>query len=164
MRYSCPIETKGMCAYFCVVCAASSFAPAVKHQLQELDITKMRYYKYRGMLEEAGLPRVEKGRRVGRSWKRNAYYLAADVSPEALFRFGSAASSEPRGASGVAVENQGPEIVENSKHQVSEGYDFRTSQTAETRADCGKPEIVENLSADPRSRWLVKSTICPRWG
>ena len=91
-------------------------ALAGMRQCEELGIGIKRYYKYRGMLEEAGLLRVEKGGRVGRRWERNTYYLAADVSPEALFLHEAAGSPLEVGRADV----------ENSEHQVSEGFDFET--------------------------------------
>lgn len=151
MRYSwLPIEAKGMYAYLCVVCATSSFAPSVKRQLEELNITKVRYYKYRSMLVEAGLLRIQRGKRAGVRWECNSYYLNADVSAQALFAHGRTAARTPADGAVDTVENSQPPIVENSKPQVNEGFDFDTPQPVENFSDGGKPEIVENSAAKPQ--------------
>ena len=151
MRYGwLPIEAKGMYAYLCVVCAASSYAPTVMRQCEELGIGVKRYYKFRGMLEEAGLVRVEKGKREGSPWKFNKYILNADVSPAALFRHSPNPEAEPPVDGEVVVENNGTAIVENSNPQVKEVGQFDHIPSIEIIDDCGKPEIVENPSAKPQ--------------
>lgn len=151
MRYSwLPIEAKGMYAYLCVVCATSSFAPTVMRQCEELGIGLRRYYKFRSMLEEAGLVRVEKAKREGSPWKFNRYILNADVSAQALFSHGRNAARTPVDGAVDTVENSQPPIVENSKPQVEVVSQIDQPLSVENFSDGGKPEIVENTVAKPQ--------------
>lgn len=69
-------EAKAIYAYLCSFAGDGSTAfPAVDLMLEELAMGKPRFYKHRKMLEDAGLLKVEKGRRAGSRYEHNVYRI-----------------------------------------------------------------------------------------
>ena len=147
---SCRCSTAGLVGCRPPTTGSTSFAPSVKRQLEELNITKVRYYKYRSMLVEAGLLRIQRGKRAGARWECNSYYLNADVSAQALFAHGRTAAKTPVDGAVDTVENSQPPIVENSKPQVEVVSQIDQPLSVENFSDGGKPEIVENPAVKPQ--------------
>ena len=77
-------EAKAIYAYLCSFTGDGSTAfPAVDLMLEELAMGKPRFYKHRKMLEDAGLLKVEKGRRAGSRYEHNVYRIPSPFVEDA---------------------------------------------------------------------------------
>ncbi|MBQ9001879.1 MAG: helix-turn-helix domain-containing protein, partial [Eggerthellaceae bacterium] len=77
-----PVEAKGIYAYLCSFAGGGQTAfPSRATMLSELGLSKDRFYKYRAMLEERGLLRVERrsSGAVARPERTNVYILSTSM-------------------------------------------------------------------------------------
>lgn len=79
---SLPCEAKAIYSYICSFAGDGSTSfPGVDTMISELDMSRARFYKYRGMLVSAGYLSIEKGRREGSKYEHNVYRIMDSDQP-----------------------------------------------------------------------------------
>jgi len=127
-----PVEAKGIYAYLCSFAGAGQAAfPSRKTMLSELGLSKDRFYKYREMLIERGLVRVERrsAGSVVRPVRTNVYILSSTL-PECYL---SKATAPSRGDEGNGTSSQvRKDVLETRTSERG----FPQSPGQEERPDC----------------------------
>lgn len=81
---SLPCEAKAIYSYICSFAGDGSTSfPGVDTMIEELGMSRGRFYKYRGLLVDAGYVSVEKGRREGSKYEHNIYRIMDSDQPGA---------------------------------------------------------------------------------
>lgn len=102
-------EAKAIYAYLCSFAGAGDTAfPAVDLMIEELGMSRSRYYKHRRALEDAGLLVIEKGRRTGSQYENNVYHIFTKPQVDGQSRFGSAHCGKP----------ENPQVSEQSRFRT----------------------------------------------
>lgn len=155
---SLPCEAKAIYSYLCSFAGDGTCAfPGVDTMIEELGMSRARFYKYRKSLVAAGYLEIAKGRRDGSKWEHNVYTLMDDLAHHGGTRtiFVEGRDGEGRGigqSRNLTAENEQSRIVtvqNEESSQVGEQSHFGTVQNLAANIGWSDGSIFETQGKVP---------------
>ena len=158
-----PVEAKGIYAYLCSFAGGGQTAfPSRATMLSELGLSKDRFYKYRAMLEERGLLRVERrsSGAVARPVRTNVYILSASMptcyrEPAVTGGRSKAGSTEPE-----ASTQENPQVTNDVLETRTSRNGFPQSAGHEQRP--GFKDVLETRTTNRPENKDIHCAAFPR--